>query len=54
MAEFLNISEMSEATQALIMFGSMILAIALGIPIPFAVALGTVVGYLIIDIPFMG
>ncbi|MCG8544118.1 MAG: TRAP transporter large permease [Alphaproteobacteria bacterium] len=54
MAELLNISEMSEATQALIMFGSMILAIALGIPIPFAVALGTVVGYLIIDIPFMG
>ncbi|MDD9906275.1 MAG: TRAP transporter large permease [Rhodospirillaceae bacterium] len=54
MVEFLNITEWSEASQALIMFGAMVLAIALGVPIPFAVALGTVVGYLIIDVPFVG
>ena len=54
MVEFLDFSEMSEATQGLIMFGSMVVAIALGVPIPFAVALGTVAGYLIIDIPFVG
>ncbi len=36
------------------MFGAMVVAIALGVPIPFAVALGTVIGYVIIDIPFVG
>ena len=53
MFEFLEFSEMTEAVQGLIMFGAMVLAIALGVPIPFAVALGTVVGYIIIDIPFV-
>ena len=54
MVEFLNIADWSEVTQALIMFGSMVLAIALGVPIPFAVALGTVIGYMIIEVPFVG
>ncbi len=54
MFEVFGFSEMSEATQGLIMFGAMVVAIALGVPIPFAVALGTVIGYVIIDIPFVG
>ncbi len=53
MVEFFGLSEMSETTQALVMFGSMVAAIAFGVPIPFAVALGTVIGYLIIDLPFV-
>ena len=47
------IYEYSEVTQALIMFGSMIFMIVLGIPIPFAVALGTVIGYVFLDFPFV-
>ncbi|MCH9675225.1 MAG: TRAP transporter large permease [Gammaproteobacteria bacterium] len=39
--------------EALIMFLVMIGAIAFGIPIPVAVGLGTLVGYFIIDIPFV-
>lgn len=54
MVEFLDFSEWSEVTQALVMFGSMVAMIAFGVPIPFAVALGTVVGYIIIDVPFVG
>ncbi len=53
MVEFFGLSEMSETTQALVMFGSMVAAIAFGVPIPFVVALGTVIGYLIIDLPFV-
>ncbi len=53
MVEFFGLSEMSETTQALVMFGSMVAAIAFGVPIPFAVALGTVIGYLIIELPFV-
>jgi len=53
MAEFFDVSQWSETTQALVMFGSMVAAIALGVPIPFAVALGTVIGYIIIDVPFV-
>jgi tripartite ATP-independent transporter DctM subunit len=47
------IFEYSELTQALIMFGTMVLMIMLGIPIPFAVAMGTVVGYVFLDFPFV-
>jgi len=39
--------------EALIMFLAMIGTIALGVPIPIAVAIGTVVGYYLIDIPFV-
>lgn len=47
------IYEYSELTQALIMFGSMVLMIVLGLPIPFAVAIGTVIGYVFLDFPFV-
>lgn len=47
------IYEYSEMTQALIMFGSMVLMIVLGLPIPFAVAIGTVIGYVFLDFPFV-
>ncbi|NKC12133.1 MAG: TRAP transporter large permease subunit [Gammaproteobacteria bacterium] len=40
-------------TQALIMFGAMVLMIILGLPIPFAVAIGTVIGYVFLDFPFV-
>ena len=36
-----------------IMFGVLVGAIALGIPIPMSVAIGTIVGYYLIDIPFV-
>ena len=44
MHEFLMdiIFELSEAQQALIMFGSMVLMIMLAVPIPIAVAIGNV------------
>ena len=46
MHEFLmDIFELSEAQQALIMFGSMVLMIMLAVPIPIAVAIGTAIGY---------
>lgn len=35
------------------MFGALLLAIAIGVPIPVAVAIATVVGYFMIDIPFV-
>jgi len=54
MVELFNVSEWSQATQALVMFGAMVAAIAFGVPIPFAVAIGCVVGFLIIDVPFVG
>ncbi len=47
------IYEYSELTQALIMFGAMVLMIILGLPIPFAVAIGTVIGYVFLDFPFV-
>ena len=47
------IYEYSELTQALIMFGGMVLMIALGVPIPIAVAMGTIIGYVFLDFPFV-
>ena len=44
------IFELSEAQQALIMFGSMVLMIVLAIPIPIAVAIGTAIGYFMMDL----
>ena len=44
------IFELSEAQQALIMFGSMVLMIVLAIPIPIAVAIGTAIGYFMQDL----
>ena len=44
------IFESSEAQQALIMFGSMVLMIVLAIPIPIAVAIGTAIGYFMMDL----
>ena len=35
------------------MFGGLIAAIAIGVPIPISVAIATVVGYYIIDTPFL-
>lgn len=35
------------------MFGALLLAIAIGVPIPIAVSIATVVGYFLIDIPFV-
>ena len=39
--------------EALLMFSAMVLAIAIGAPIPIAVAIGTIFGYYLIDIPFV-
>lgn len=39
--------------EVLIMFIVLIGTIALGVPIPIAVSIGTIVGYLLIDIPFV-
>ena len=39
--------------EALVMFAAMVAAIVLGVPIPIAVAIGTIVGYFLIDIPFV-
>ena len=36
-----------------IMFAVLVGAIAFGVPIPIAVAIGTIVGYFVIDIPFV-
>lgn len=47
------IYDLSDVSQALIMFGSMVVLIMLGLPIPFAVALGCVVGYIFLDFPFV-
>ncbi len=40
-------------SEALMMFGALVGAIALGVPIPIAVAIGTVVGYFLIELPFV-
>ena len=40
------IFHLSEAQQALIMFGAMVLMIVLAVPIPIAVAIGTASGIL--------
>ncbi len=52
MHEFLMdiIFELSEAQQALIMFGSMVLMIMLAVPIDIAVAIGTAIGYFMMDL----
>lgn len=39
--------------EALLMFSAMVLAIVIGVPIPIAVAIGTIFGYYLIDIPFV-
>ena len=44
------IFHLSEAQQALIMFGSMVLMIVLAVPIPIAVAIGTAIGYFMMDL----
>ena len=56
MLEFLKdyAYEMSELSQALTVFGAMIIAIALAIPIPIAVSIGTVIGYFMLDLDFAG
>ncbi len=45
--------DLSEMTQALIMFASMLLMILFGVPIPISVAIGTIVGYWFLDFPFV-
>ena len=45
--------DLPEMTQAIIIFLSMLLMIALGIPIPISVIIGTVVGYWFLDFPFV-
>jgi hypothetical protein len=44
------IFDLSEGQQALIMFGSMVLMIVLAVPIPIAVAIGTAIGYFMMDL----
>ena len=44
------IFDLSEGQQALIMFGSMVFMILLAVPIPIAVAIGTVIGYFMMDL----
>ena len=39
--------------EALLMFSAMVFAIVIGVPIPIAVAIGTIFGYYLIDIPFV-
>ena len=38
----------SEFAQAMMMFGGMVLFIILGVPIPIAVGLGTIIGYILV------
>ncbi|MGB1258366.1 MAG: TRAP transporter large permease subunit [Thiolinea sp.] len=45
--------DLPEVIQALIVFGTMILMIILGVPIPVAVIIGTAVGYWFLDFPFV-
>jgi len=45
--------DLPEMTQALIMFGSMLVMILFGVPIPISVAIGTIVGYWFMDFPFV-
>ena len=44
------IFHLSEAQQALIMFGAMVLMIVLAVPIPIAVAIGAAIGYFMMDL----
>jgi len=44
------IFHLSQAQQALIMFGAMVLMIVLAVPIPIAVAIGTAIGYFMMDL----
>ena len=44
------IFDLTEVQQALIMFGSMLLMIVLAVPIPIAVAIGTAIGYFMMDL----
>ena len=46
-----HLYDMSEMSQALTMFGGMCLMIILGIPIPISVAIGTMIGYFLLDFP---
>ena len=43
----------SELAQAIMMFGGMCLFIVLGVPIPIAVGLGTIIGYILLDFPLL-
>ena len=43
----------SELAQALMMFGGMCLFIIIGVPIPIAVGLGTIIGYILLDFPLL-
>lgn len=43
----------SEFAQAMMMFGGMVLFIILGVPIPIAVGLGTIIGYVLLDFPLL-
>ena len=43
----------SELAQAVMMFGGMCLFIILGVPIPIAVGLGTIIGYMLLDFPLL-
>ena len=43
----------SELAQAIMMFGGMCLFIILGVPIPIAVGLGTIIGYMLLDFPLL-
>ena len=45
--------DLPEMTQAIIIFLSMLLMIAMGVPIPISVIIGTVVGYWFLDFPFV-
>ena len=45
--------DLPEVIQALIVFGTMILMIILGVPIPVAVIIDTAVGYWFLDFPFV-
>jgi tripartite ATP-independent transporter DctM subunit len=45
--------DFSEVAHALMMFGGMCLFILFGVPIPVAVGLGTIIGYMLLDFPLL-
>mgnify|MGYP003860115541 FL=1 len=51
MLEYLQ--DFSEVAHALMMFGGMCLFILFGVPIPVAVGLGTIIGYMLLDFPLL-
>jgi len=51
MLEYLQ--DFSELAHALMMFGGMCLFILFGVPIPVAVGLGTIIGYMLLDFPLL-